>query len=122
MKANALKREKRPDLKPRSTLFQAPNWSKIQDHLFDTTRPSFSTGTMNWSLSFGYQEWDCFDVPPSVVEGGLKGEAGERDRLARRLIRGQDIGMVDRVAGDDAPVAELLGRWLGEQATAAGRP
>ena len=33
MKANALKREKRPDLKPRSTLFQAPNWSKIQDHL-----------------------------------------------------------------------------------------
>jgi hypothetical protein len=35
---------------------------------------------LNWSLSFGRQEWDCFAVSPSVVNPHLSPAQAERDR------------------------------------------
>jgi len=74
---------------------------------------------LNWSLSFGRQEWDCFAVPPSVVQPDLNAEQQERDRLARGLIKAQDLAMLDRAPDDDAPLGALLAQWLQTQAQAA---
>jgi lysophospholipase L1-like esterase len=71
---------------------------------------------INWSLSFGKQEWDCIAQPPSTAEPKLSVKDQERDRLARRLISAQDLSMVERKAGDQRPAAELLEDWLRGQA------
>lgn len=70
---------------------------------------------LNYALSFGYQEWDCFAVLPSVTNPAVTGDALERDRLAAALIRAQDIGMVERIAGDARSTEELFAAWLNEQ-------
>ena len=68
---------------------------------------------MNWSLSFGLQEWDCFVVHPSVV---VPGPAAPRDDLVRQLVKAQHLSLVDRAAGDASSSAEeLLAKWLAEQ-------
>ncbi len=70
------------------------------------------TWTLNWSLSFGTQEWDCIVVHPNVVDP----QAGDsdRDELIRRLVRAQDLTLVDR-ADPDAEVGEILLSWLRAQ-------
>jgi hypothetical protein len=70
------------------------------------------TWIMNWSLSFGYQEWDCIAVPASTVQPELSADDAQRDALARKLILAQDIGTLERKPGDAAPLPELLTRWL----------
>jgi hypothetical protein len=67
---------------------------------------------MNWSLSFGHQEWDCFVVHPSVA---APGPITPRDNLVRQLVQAQHLSLVDRAAGDDASAQELLAKWLGQQ-------
>jgi lysophospholipase L1-like esterase len=74
---------------------------------------------LNWSLSFGYQEWDCIALPPSVTTPKLSTDVEERDRIARKLIGAQDLGTVTRQDGDDRPAEALLLEWLREQATSA---
>jgi len=64
---------------------------------------------MNWSLSFGYQEWDCFAVSASAIQPNLPLEDQERDALARKLIFAQDLGTIERKPGDATPFAELFG-------------
>ncbi|MBI5757992.1 MAG: SGNH/GDSL hydrolase family protein [Planctomycetales bacterium] len=66
---------------------------------------------MNWSLSFGHQEWDCFVVHPSVVSPG---PPAPRDDLVRRLIKAQDLSLLDRAAGDDTTTEGLLSKWLAQ--------
>lgn len=72
---------------------------------------------LNWSLSFGHQEWDVIAAPPRAFQK-LADADRPRDELVRRLIAAQDLGMVDRKAGDDTPLADLLAKWLREQAKA----
>ena len=64
---------------------------------------------MNWSLSFGYQEWDCVVIHPSVTEPDA---TGPRDDLIRQLIRAQHLHFIDRKPGDKEPATELFQRWF----------
>lgn len=64
---------------------------------------------MNWSLSFGLQEWDCFVVHPSVVAAG---PIAPRDNLIRQLVKAQHLSLVDREVGDASSVEDLLAKWL----------
>ena len=77
------------------------------------------TWVLNNALSFGYQEWDCMAVVPSVTTPALEGDALERDRLARALIWAQDIGMVERNEGDTRAPEELLAPWFRAQLAGA---
>ncbi len=70
------------------------------------------TWTLNWSLSFGTQEWDCIVVHPDVVDP--QGGDSDRDELIRRLVRAQDLTLVDREDSDADPAEILLG-WLEAQ-------
>jgi len=67
---------------------------------------------MNWSLSFGLQEWDCFVVHPSVAAAG---EPASRDELVRSLVRAQHLSLVDRAAGDESSAEDVLAKWLAQQ-------
>lgn len=67
------------------------------------------TWIMNWSLSFGYQEWDCVVIHPSVTEPDA---TGPRDDLIRQLIRAQHLHFIDRKPGDKEPATELFQRWF----------
>ena len=85
---------------------------------------------MNWSLSFGTQEWDCIVVHPSVLEPGkvTDNDAGkdlqERDQLVRQLVRAQDLTLVDRPANEpntdtQVDAATLLKAWFTSELRAA---
>lgn len=65
---------------------------------------------MNWSLSFGKQEWDCVVVHPSVVDPGQADE--KDDALIRQLVAAQDLSLIDREKGDQRPAAQVLADWL----------
>lgn len=66
--------------------------------------------TMNWSLSFGESRWDCVVVHPSVFAADPSSAAD--DDLVRRLVRAQDLPLIDRPPGDDRPAAEILRAWF----------
>lgn len=68
---------------------------------------------MNWSLSFGRQEWDCVAVHPSVAEP--KSGEGSHDDLIRKLVAAQDLWLIDRPPGNRGTPSEILGRWFAEQ-------
>ncbi len=59
---------------------------------------------MNWSLSFGHQEWDCLVVHPSVVSPG---SPDPRQALIRQLVKAQELTLIDRPS-DDAASAEAI--------------
>ncbi len=64
---------------------------------------------MNWSLSFGHQEWDCVVVHPSVVAPDINVPRGD---LIRQLVRAQDLTLIDRPADDRSPAEVLFGNAL----------
>lgn len=64
---------------------------------------------MNWSLSFGHQEWDCIVVHPRVI--AAEGDTA-RDALVRQLVAAQDLTLIDRAAGERTAGAELFERAL----------
>ena len=70
---------------------------------------------LNWSLSFGVQEWDCIAVPASVFTPKLSPEEQENDRLAGRLIFAQDLGTFGHKPDSPLPLQELVVRWLRQQ-------
>jgi len=61
--------------------------------------------TMNWSLSFGHQEWDCVVVHPSVVTPGISVPRGE---LVRQLVHAQDLTLIDRPPGNQSSVEDIF--------------
>jgi lysophospholipase L1-like esterase len=69
---------------------------------------------MNWSLNFGSPTWDCVVVHPSVSDPAS--QAGGRGDLIRRLVRAQDLTLIDRPSGNQADAASLLGEWLQQSA------
>ena len=70
---------------------------------------------LSWSVSFGYQEWDCFAILASVTSPDLGPNEQAREKLARGAIWSHDLGLVERKAGDTAPGRQVLGQWLREQ-------
>jgi lysophospholipase L1-like esterase len=79
---------------------------------------------LNWAASFGVQEWDCVAILPSVLKPDLTVAERKREGLARKVIWGQHIPMIERRDDDTSPAQQILSRWLREQAAAscAARP
>lgn len=89
--ANKTVRAMKPDL----AILAVP--AKAAENLNDEQFIRAYSWIMNWSLSFGHQEWDCLVVHPSV----LTTESKElRADLIRQLVRAQDLTLVDRKAND----------------------
>lgn len=65
--------------------------------------------TMNWSLSFGLQEWDCVVVHPSVAQPQ---EKGSHDELFRKLVWAQDLELIDRQQDDQSTTQDLFSKWF----------
>ena len=63
---------------------------------------------MNWSLSFGRQEWDVLVVHPDVVEPA----EGEHDDLVRQLVAAQDLTLIDRPQDSEADASTIFRDWL----------
>lgn len=70
---------------------------------------------MNWSLSFGRQQWDVIVAPPSTAKPDLTDDERRHEDFARRLIASQDLNMIVRPPGDRTPLPDLISRWLKEQ-------
>ncbi|MGD9748768.1 MAG: hypothetical protein AB7V57_20675, partial [Verrucomicrobiales bacterium] len=70
---------------------------------------------MNWSLSFGPQQWDVIVAPPSTAKPDLSPAERTHEDFARRLIAAQDLNLIDRPPGDRTPLPDLLGQWLDRQ-------
>jgi hypothetical protein len=68
---------------------------------------------MNWSLSFGQQEWDCVVVHPSLVDPA--GADAAQDALVPRLVAAQDLTLIDRRPGDVRAAEAILAEWLKRQ-------
>ncbi|WP_010586897.1 SGNH/GDSL hydrolase family protein [Schlesneria paludicola] len=64
---------------------------------------------MNWSLSFGHQEWDCVIVHPLVASAET---TGTQDDLIRRLVKAQHLELIDRTTDEKTTTAELFSSWL----------
>jgi lysophospholipase L1-like esterase/predicted esterase len=65
--------------------------------------------TMNWSLSFGLQEWDVVVVHPDVA---VPDAPSPRADLIRQLVASQDLPLIDRPADDKATSEEIFIRQL----------
>ena len=68
---------------------------------------------MNWSLNFGPPTWDCVVVHPSVFD--RNGVDLSRDNLIRRLVRAQDLTLIDRANDDVKDVSTILADWVRQQ-------
>lgn len=67
---------------------------------------------MNWSLSFGHQEWDCIVVHPSAVDSMTN---PAQAALIRRLVRAQHLHLIDRQSGDTSDPAAIVRAWFGSR-------
>ena len=74
---------------------------------------------MNWSLSFGQQEWDCIVVHPTVAAPGT---THPRDDLVRHLVAAQHLHLLDRPAVDQTPIAKQFDAFLADDAVRAETP
>ncbi len=70
---------------------------------------------LNWSLSFGQQQWDVAGIAPSVLKAPAGPEERARDAFARRMILAQDLSLVGRAEGDASPPERILESWLRTQ-------
>lgn len=68
---------------------------------------------MNWSLNFGPPTWDCVVIHPSVFETTT--DVQPRDELVRRLVRAQDLDLIDRPTGSSSNPETILQDWLAKQ-------
>ena len=67
---------------------------------------------MNWSLSFGVQQWDVVVALPSAAKPALSEDERRHEALAQRLIQAQDLSMITRRSGDTTPLLDILSNWL----------
>lgn len=73
--------------------------------------------TMNWSLNFGPPTWDCVVVHPSVASS--TGESHPGDELIRRLVKAQDLSLIERAAGNSETNEAIVAEWFAGQLEAA---
>ncbi|HQX49684.1 MAG TPA: alpha/beta fold hydrolase [Planctomycetaceae bacterium] len=64
---------------------------------------------MNWSLSFGHQEWDCVVVHPSVFDPSSDPTKAD---LIRRLVHAQHLELIDRDAADTDTADSIIGQFF----------
>ncbi|NLX99340.1 MAG: hypothetical protein GXY83_24650 [Rhodopirellula sp.] len=70
---------------------------------------------LNWSLSFGLQEWDAVAIAPSVLNASLNPQERLRDEFARRMISAQDLNLISRPDANQAPPQQILETWFRTQ-------
>ena len=66
---------------------------------------------MNHSLSFSHRKWDCVVIHPAVADVA----EARHDALVRRLVRAQDLHLVDRPGDSRAGPTKIFQEWLGRQ-------
>ncbi|WP_395734625.1 SGNH/GDSL hydrolase family protein [Prosthecobacter sp.] len=99
-------------MKPDLVIIAVPAELPLQDQLQFHHDYSW---IMNWSLSFGVQQWDVAVALPSVAKPALSKEESRHEALAQRLIQAQDLSMITRRSGDTTPLLEILSTWLAQQ-------
>lgn len=70
---------------------------------------------MNWSLNFGRPTWDCVVIHPSVADS--ESVTPPRADLIRRLVRAQDLHLIDRVSGDRSDPGTVITEWFASHLT-----
>jgi len=70
---------------------------------------------MNWSLSFGRQEWDVVVLAPSVLNSDLGQGRQQAEVLTRRLVRAQDLSLLVRDNEERLNAEEIVVEWLRNQ-------
>ncbi|MCA9066396.1 MAG: hypothetical protein KDA96_25185 [Planctomycetaceae bacterium] len=75
---------------------------------------------MNWSLNFGQPTWDVVVIHPSVRFPATKdpATADPRGDLIRRLVKAQNLSLIDASEGDVADAEDTLKNWLKRHAVA----
>lgn len=101
--AKARVREMKPDL----VLISVPRSASAES---DESFANSYAWIMNWSLNFGPPTWDCVIIHPSVADPD--GKAEQRDNLIRRLVRAQDLTLIDRPSDNDMDAARILRAWF----------
>ncbi|MGE0608902.1 MAG: SGNH/GDSL hydrolase family protein [Pirellulales bacterium] len=76
------------------------------------------TWILNWSLSFGHQEWDVVGITPSLLHAQLSDTEKNAENFARQLIAAQDLTAIVRSDGETSSAAEILAGWFRKQAHA----
>lgn len=66
---------------------------------------------LNFSLSFGYQEWDVIALPPSLL-AKRSGDNATRSAWAKRLILAQDFELIDSMDGSSDVVKSTIKAWI----------
>lgn len=107
-------REKKPDL----VLLAVPATANADSE--EQAIRAFSW-ILNWSLSFGLQEWDVVGILPSVAKADLTAEEKKQDAFARRMILAQHLSVIERKPGDSSPAEKILEDWLREQMKSAAK-
>ena len=67
---------------------------------------------LNWSLSFGLQQWDVIGITPSVLKATLSAEERHQDDFARQMISAQDLNIIARDATETATSQQIVEGWL----------
>lgn len=67
---------------------------------------------LNWSLSFGLQQWDVIGVTPSVLKANVSTEDKLQDDFARHMIFAQDLNLITRDAAETATSQQIVEGWL----------
>ncbi|MDA1232920.1 MAG: lysophospholipase, partial [Planctomycetota bacterium] len=93
-------------MKPDLVVLMIPASEELDD--FEASVHAISW-LMNWSLSFGHQEWDCIVVHPSVVDPMTDPARGA---LIRRLVHAQHLDLIDRQSGDTSDPDAIVRTWF----------
>lgn len=99
-------------MKPNLVIISVPG------HLSEKTPQAFHqhyAWIMNWSLSFGPQEWDVVVALPSTSKPTLDATEAANEALAHRLAEAQDLNIIERSRGESAPLPDLLIKWFASQ-------
>lgn len=67
---------------------------------------------LNFSLSFGVQEWDVLCITPSVWQPELSDTEWSREKFSRRMIFAQDLPMVTRPDDSTDDPQTILTKWF----------
>ncbi len=67
---------------------------------------------LNYTLSFGLQEWDVIAVAPSVLTPKLSEDEQTREAFCRKMVAAQDLGLIVRPQGDTASAETIFTRWF----------
>jgi len=71
--------------------------------------------TLNWSLSFGHQEWDVIVVAPSVLDAELGPPDEKAEAFTRRMVKAQDLSLIGRDINDARSPEEIISNWIRAQ-------